>query len=129
MRVQDPKTGKTYFTKRRRRCDDDGSPRALTFSCFRRCRFLSADRTRTWFVEALEETRSQWPIDLWAYVIMPEHVHLLVAPRKPGVKVGRFQGVVKERVARKAIAWLEEHSPEWIPRITVIEGDKTRRRF
>ena len=129
MRVHDPKTRKTYWSKRRRRYDDDGSPRELTFSCFRRYRFLSTDRTRTWFVEALEETRHKWPIDLWAYVIMPEHVHLLVAPREAGVPVGRFVGDVKEKVARVAIAWLQEHSPEWTARITVTEADKTRRRF
>ncbi len=43
--------------------------------------------------------------------------------------VGRFAGSVKEKVSRKAVAWLEEHAPEWIPKITVIEGDKTYRRF
>lgn len=60
---------------------------------------------------------------------MPEHVHLLVSPQKPGVKVGMFQGSIKEKVARKAIAWLEENSPQWIPKITVIEGNRSRRRF
>ena len=129
MRVRDPNTGKAYFAKQRRRYDGDRLPRELTFSCFRGYRFLLTDRTRTWFLDALEDSRSKWPIDLWAYVLMPEHVHLLVAPRESGVEVGRFAGAVKEKVARKAIAWLVEHSPEWIPRITVVEGSKTRRRF
>lgn len=60
---------------------------------------------------------------------MPEHVHLLVAPREAGVQIGNFQGAIKEQVARRAIQWLEQNAPEWIPRITVIEGKKTRRRF
>ena len=50
-------------------------------------------------------------------------------PPGPGVKVGSFAGSVKEQVARKAISWLTEHPPEWISKISVIEGNKTRRRF
>jgi putative transposase len=129
MRMRDPKTGKVYYSKRLHRFDDDASPRELTFSCFRGYPFLAKDRVRKWFIEALEEVRPAWPLDYWAYVIMPEHVHLLVAPREPGVKVGRFEGAVKEKVARQAIGWMEEYAPEWIPRITVVEGNRTRRRF
>ena len=64
-------------------------PHALTFSCDHRFKFLDQDRTRQWFVEALQAERLKWPIDLWAWVIMPEHVHLIVAPREPGVSVRR----------------------------------------
>ncbi len=32
-------------------------------------------------------------------------------------------------MARKAIKYLEIHAPEWLPRITVREGKRTRRRF
>ena len=129
MEVHDPSTGRNYFSKRRKRFDEGMEPRELTFSSYKRYPFLNRDRTRHWFVEALTDGSQEWPIDLWAWVIMPEHVHLLVAPREVGVKVGRFAGQVKEAVARKAIAWLEENAPEWIPRITVIEGGKKRRRF
>ena len=65
MRVTDHKTGRTFFSKRLRRHDDPGL-RELTFFCFRRFRFLERDRTRRWFIEALEETRRKWPVDLWA---------------------------------------------------------------
>jgi putative transposase len=60
---------------------------------------------------------------------MPEHVHLLIAPRDRDVPVGLFQGAIKERVARQAIQWMELHAPAWISRITVREGMRTRRRF
>jgi putative transposase len=129
MQFTDPITGKTFFAKRRRRYDGDLSPRELTFSCYRRYPFLSKDQSRTWFIEALEEFRSKWPIDVWAYVIMPEHVHLLLAPREEGVAVGRFVGRIKEKVARRGIAWLEQHATKWLDRITLQEGQITRRRF
>ncbi len=129
MRIHDESSGSSYFSKRRRRYEGERMPHALTFSCYHRFKFLDRDRTRQWFVEALQAERLKWPIDLWAWVIMPEHVHLIVSPREPGVSVWRFAGKVKEDVARRAVTWLKEHSPEWLARITVVEGTKTRHRF
>ena len=129
MRITNFGTGESYVQKRRRRFDEPGQARELTFSCYRRFQFLARDRTRQWFVEEMEAARREFPIDLWAYVIMPEHVHMLVYPREPGVKVGVVEGRIKEKVARRAIKFLEEHAPQWIPRITVHEGQRVRRRF
>ena len=109
--------------------DADRTPRSLTISCYRRFPFLAKDRTRRWFVEALEQARERFSVDLWAWVLMPEHVHLLVCPRETGAIIGKFQGFVKERVARQAIGWLAGNAPDWIPRITVVEGKQSRRRF
>jgi putative transposase len=129
MRVVDPNTGREFFSKRRRRFNSDCAPRELTFSCYKGYPFFAKDRTCEWFVEALQQARLAWPVDLWAWVIMPEHIHLLVAPREATVEIGNFQGTIKEQVARQAIKWLELNAPEWIPRITVSEGKSTRRRF
>ncbi len=129
MRINDPTTGKTYFRKLRKRYDEPRQARELTFSCYKQFQFLSRDRTRHWFIEALFEARQKFPIDLWAYVIMPEHVHLLLCPCESGLHVGRVVGTIKEAVARNAIGFLEKHAPEWLPRITVHEGARTRRRF
>jgi putative transposase len=129
MRINDPKTGQSFFQKRRHRYEHDRGPRELTFSCYRKFPFLKSDRTRQWFHEALEEQRKTWSMDLWAYVIMPDHVHLIVSPRKRGQDVALFQGAVKERVGRQAVQWLVKHAPQWIPKITVQEGSLTRRRF
>jgi putative transposase len=129
MKMTDPQSGETYFRKRRRRFDEEMMPRELTFSCYRKYRFFSKERTCAWFVEKLQEVRSEWPVDVWAWVLMPDHAHLIVAPRLPNVKIGRFAGNLKERVARSAIGWLKDNSPAWLEKITVIEGNRTRRRF
>ena len=52
----------------------------------RRHRFLTTERTWTWFAEALRRKRRQWPIDLWGNVIMPQHVHSLLATPFPLVR-------------------------------------------
>ena len=129
VRIYDRTTGKSYFQKRRQRFDEFGQARELTFSCFRGFQFLSRDRTRNWFIDALSAARSNYPLDLWAYVIMPEHVHVLVYPRKPGMKLGPIAGRIKEEVARPAIRYLTEHAPEWLSRVTVPEGNRIRHRF
>ena len=59
-----------------RRYDIPGHAHALTFSCYRRLRLLSKDRTRGWMVEALARAPKQAGFHVWACVIMPEHVHL-----------------------------------------------------
>jgi putative transposase len=129
MRVTDPKTGRSRFKKCRYRFDGENTPRELTFSCYKGLKFLGRDRTRVWFIEALQQALHIWSVDLWAWVIMPEHVHLIVMPREPNTPVGQFLGDVKQEVARKAILWLEENAAHWLKHITVREGRRLRRRF
>src|SRR5258708_25839500 len=124
MHLRDPKTGKSFIRKVRRSTNSEGQAFELTFSCYHRFQFLDKDRTREWFIEALEDARRELAFDLWAYVIMPEHAHLLVYPRGEEAIVGKIRGKVKEPLAPRAINYLEEHAPKWVPRITVHEGKR-----
>jgi putative transposase len=129
MRVFDPMTGRSYFSKRRRRYNELGEPRELTFSCFRHFPLLSRDRTREWFRESLDVARKELGFQLWAYVLMPNHVHLLVYPRNSGDRMPAFLQAIKEPVGRKAIAHLRKHAPDWLTRLRVQEGSRVRYRF
>lgn len=129
MKVTDPRTGKVYFRKRRRRFDEVGSARELTFSCYRGYRFLERDRVRSWFIEALANARQKCAFDLWAYVVMPEHVHVLICPRKSASSVSEFLRQLKEPVARQAIDYLKQRSPVWLAKLRVREGRIVRHRF
>jgi putative transposase len=68
--------------KRVRSYSLSGHAHELTFSCFRRLPLLSRDRTRRWFVDALENARRDLDLALWAHVIIPEPVHVLCWPRQ-----------------------------------------------
>jgi putative transposase len=129
MRMHDPITGKQFAQKRLRRYDVTGNAHEFTFCCYRGYQFLSRDRTCQWFIDALADARAKYPFDLWAFVIMPEHIHLLVFPCAPGMKLGRIVGEIKEKVGRHAVKYLSQHAPVWLSRITVCEGNRTRRRF
>jgi putative transposase len=129
MRIVDPQTGKSYVEKRRVRYNQPGQPRELTFSCYRHYAFLGPDRTREWFCEALDEARTEFAYQLWGYVVMPEHVHVLVYPGDTAEQISTFLQAVMEPVARKAIRYLKDHASEWLARVTVHEGRRMRHRF
>jgi putative transposase len=129
MRFIDPVTGKAYIHKRRVRYNEPGQPRELTFSCYCGYAFLHQDRTRQWLAEAIDAARRKYGFQIWAYVFMPEHVHLLVYPGDTAEHMSKFLQAVKEPVARQAIDHLKRNAPSWLPRVTVREGQRVRLRF
>ena len=61
---------------------------------------------------------------------MPEHVHVLVAPRYESARVSQFLAEAKRPVARQAIAHLKTNASEWLARLTVTHADgKSHRQF
>jgi putative transposase len=61
---------------------------------------------------------------------MPEHVHLLVHPTTPDYQISAFLASVKIRVVRQAVAFVREHSPDFLARMTDrLPNGKTSLRF
>ena len=102
-----------HYRKRCKRWDVPGEAHYLTFSCFERRAFLSKDRSRQWFLSALACARSRNPFDLWAYVIMPEHVHLLILPHD-AITISSILTSIKQPVTRRALAWMRENQPSFL---------------
>jgi len=71
----------------------------VTFSCYRRRPYLGSVRARNRFVKILDEVRSRQGFLLIGYVVMPEHVHLLISEPGQGNPSKALQ-VVKQRVSR-----------------------------
>jgi putative transposase len=67
---------------RLKRYQTQGSYHFLTFSCHRRLPYLNNDPPRTTFLEQLEKLRSNHSFYVFGYVLMPEHVHLLLSEPK-----------------------------------------------
>ncbi len=65
-----------------KRYQTEGSYHFLTFSCYRRRPYLNDDHARTVFEETLERLRRRHDFYLFGYVLMPEHVHLLLSEPK-----------------------------------------------
>lgn len=90
----------------------------LTFSCFRRRPFLSRDRSRGWMVNGVRLACERHRVDLWAWVIMPEHVHLLVFPREREYSISGFLATMKQSVAKRAAAHVRAEAPAFVPQMT-----------
>ncbi len=71
----------------------------FTFSCYERRPLSGTVRGRNLFVKVLGEVRDQYGFLLVGYVLMPEHVHLLVSEPKKGTPSKVVQ-VLKQRVSR-----------------------------
>lgn len=71
----------------------------LTFSCYRRLPLLRAAKARNIFVRALETMRQRHGFLLVGYVVMPEHVHLLISEPRKGTPSTVLQAL-KQRVSR-----------------------------
>ena len=51
----------------------------VTFSCYQRRAYLASGKSRSLFEDALERMRVRYGFYVVGYVVMPEHVHLLVS--------------------------------------------------
>ena len=71
----------------------------VTFSCYRRRPLLGTARARNRFVGILDEVRSRHGFKVIGYVVMPEHVHLLVSEPRKGTPSKVLQ-VLKQKVSR-----------------------------
>jgi putative transposase len=70
----------------------------VTFSCYRRRPLLGTPRARDRFVAILNEVRSRFGFRLIGYVVMPEHVHLLISEPKTA-NPSRVLQVLKQKVS------------------------------
>ena len=76
-----------------------GDPHFVTFSCYRRRPLLGSVRARDRFVKILDEVRRRHDFRLIGYVVMPEHVHLILG--EPAKKTpSKALQVLKQKVAR-----------------------------
>lgn len=73
----------------------------ITFSCYQRLPFLWNEHLRDIFVESLETVRRRYGLRVYGYVVMPEHVHLLVS--EPDIEIlARAIQALKVSVVRRA---------------------------
>ncbi len=74
----------------------------ITFSCYHRRPLLAAARRRNLFLEILEQVRGRYDFVVVGYLVMPEHVHLLISEPARGTQSTVMQ-VLKQRFARRAL--------------------------
>ncbi|MCA9093927.1 MAG: transposase [Planctomycetaceae bacterium] len=113
-----------------RRCDEPGDAHALTFTCFKGQPFLAKDRSRQWMVDSIERAREKHQFDLWAYVIMLEHVHLIIRPREHHYSISSILTSLKSSVSKRALTYVEKFAPAFLSRMEDLQPNgKITHRF
>ena len=88
----------------------------ITFCCYRRLRLLGSPDARNAFVAALDEVRAKYRFALTGYVVMPEHVHLLIgesAAGNPSTVVQSLKLRVSKRLRSASAATAGEPRQFW----------------
>jgi putative transposase len=94
-----------------------GDVHNLTFSTFGRQAFLGGKFGPSWFIDSLRNARNSAPFHLFAYVIMPEHVHIVLQPL-PGAAMRRVLTLLKRPVTEQAVSWVRAYRPDFLQRMT-----------
>ena len=95
---------------RLRRYQSTGQHHFVTFSCCERRPYLESAASKGIFQEVLEATRLLYRFHVTGYVIMPEHVHLLVS--EPESKpLSTALAILKRTVSRQ-----HTEKPFWLTR-------------
>ncbi len=94
-----------------------GDMHFITFSCYHRQSFLSAPKARDLFLEMFEEDREKLGLPIQGYVVMPEHIHLLI-PEPESITISDFLKRAKQRFARTA------HQEKLVPKESPVWQDR-----
>ena len=115
------------YTKRCRRWNLAGHAHELTFSCYKNRPFLSKERTCRYLAAAINASRVKHDFDLWAYVLMPDHVHLVIHPRQEKYSIARILRSIKQPVSRRAVEYLKKNNPDGLRLLATGQQDEPYR--
>ncbi len=103
-----------------------GQAHELTFTCYRRLPLLSRDRTRCWIIESIEAARTNRRFAVLAFVMIPEHLHIIVYPSDQPYDIAWFLKSIQQPVSGKAHAWLLKNDLQWLEKLTLVRKDGRR---
>ena len=84
------------------RFQQSGQTHFVTFCCYHRRPLFTTDASCRIFESALDRVRRSYELSVYGYVIMPEHVHLLLSEPKRDTLADGLKSL-KQGVARRLI--------------------------
>lgn len=76
-----------------------------------------------------DDARRKGDFAIWAYVIMPEHVHLLIWPRSDDYEMAAILRALKESFAHWVVDYWSRMAHDILGRISVTKGTEIVHRF
>jgi putative transposase len=111
-----------FFRKNLKHYNIPGHAHFLTFSCYQRMKLLNNEFTRQAFIKGMHKACKQWDVACWAYVIMPEHAHVLVYPRQQVYQIEKYLQTFKQSVAQRVINRLRKTNDSVLARLQVEDN-------
>ena len=105
--------------KRVRHYDEPGHVHELTFSCYRRLPLLTNDAWREEFCTALDRAVIRHKYHLLAFVLMPEHVHLIVHAQAEASAISSLLRAIKRPFSYRIKQRLMESNSRLLVRLTI----------
>jgi len=102
--------------------------RAINFSCYHRLWLLTSEEIIMPFIDELVKARLRHNINILGYVIMPNHVHLVLHP-PDNCDLGRIIGHVKARSAGRILKLLRTRKSSVLNRLRVYKKGIPRYAF
>jgi putative transposase len=93
-----------------RRYQQEGDDHFITFSCYGRNPYLNTPASRDTFLKSLESTRKKYNFQVLGYVVMPEHVHLLISESREKPLATALQAL------KLSVSKLSTQHPFWLTR-------------
>ncbi len=100
---------------------ETGSPRFVTFSTHRRLPLFHDDGLKDLFRDGLAVAHARGGFRLFAWVLMPEHVHLVLHPSR-GVTMPRVLVSIKQPVAQRAVKRFRTREASVLKELVVRDG-------
>lgn len=100
---------------------EPGDLHELTFACYRRLPLLTNKTWRSTLSESIDRAMNRHAFDLVAFVFMPEHVHLLVAPRVREPDVPALLKAIKRPFSFRVKQLLVARRSRLLDRLTIPE--------
>jgi putative transposase len=101
----------------------------ITTSCYRRLPLLDTPQARNLFLETLESVRRRYHFVVVGYVVMPEHVHLLLSEPERG-DPSRVMQAIKQGFARRFSRHATSNTPHiWQARFYDFVAFSERKRI
>lgn len=109
------------------RIEDRSLPRFITFCCDGRKRYFASEEMRDVFADQLSVTKDRFSLKLDSWVLMPNHVHLILQAEPEIASVTSVLTALKTRTAERILPTLRSsYSGSAIPHLWLSGGGYDR---
>jgi putative transposase len=111
--------------KKLRHYNTPGQAHELTFSCYSRRNYFFDSNACEMVLEEIENARRIYLFRLWAYVIMPNHVHILLWPLEAKYDIGKILSGIKRTMSKRYGAMMKKKDKVAYDQFLVKKSNET----